>query len=305
MEYKILNENIQKIADIIKNSDCLLIVAGAGMGIDSGLPDYRGPNGLWNTWHPAKTLNMTYDKLSTHENFIEDPELAWGFQSYLTKLYHNLDPHNGYNILLNIAKEFFSENYFVLTSNVDSQFKKSGFDINKLYEVHGTKRLWQCIDKNCNKKHFPWDMNINQLPKINPKTLYAEKPLPKCIYCGKMARPNVSFFGDLNFSEKSTKIQKDKLEEWLKINKSKKLAILEMGCGKSIHSIRFVKKRDQFRMMSNEFKLPKCFLSDNLTTLIRINPDDNQLDEENKDIIVLNLGSKKGMEMISRKLNKN
>ena len=58
-------------------------------------------------------------------------------------------------------------------------------------------------------------------------------------------------------------------------------------------------------MMSNEFKLPKCFLSDNLTTLIRINPDDNQLDEENKDIIVLNLGSKKGMEMISRKLNKN
>ena len=81
MEYKILNENIQKIGDIIKNSDCLLIVAGAGMGIDSGLPDYRGPNGLWNTWHPAKTLNMTYDKLSTHENFIEDPELAWGFQS--------------------------------------------------------------------------------------------------------------------------------------------------------------------------------------------------------------------------------
>ena len=58
-------------------------------------------------------------------------------------------------------------------------------------------------------------------------------------------------------------------------------------------------------MMSNEFKLPKCFLSDNFTKLIRINPDDNQLDEENKDIIILNLGSKKGMEMISRKLNKN
>ena len=57
------------------------------------------------------------------------------------------------------------------------------------------------MDKNCSKKHFPWEMDIKKLPKINPETLYAEKPFPKCIYCNNMARPNVSFFGDLNFSE--------------------------------------------------------------------------------------------------------
>ena len=90
------------------------------MGIDSGLPDYRGPNGLWNTWHPARKLNMRYEQLSTHELFLNEPNLAWGFQSYLTKMYHNLEPHDGYKLLLNLAKNKFKDNYFVITSNVDS-----------------------------------------------------------------------------------------------------------------------------------------------------------------------------------------
>lgn len=64
----------------INDYDALLIVAGAGLGIDSGLPDYRGPYGLWNMWHPTKSLNMTYEKLSTHELFLENPALAWVFR---------------------------------------------------------------------------------------------------------------------------------------------------------------------------------------------------------------------------------
>ena len=49
---KKLREAILNASKSINDSEALLIVAGAGMGIDSGLPDYRGPNGLWNTWHP-------------------------------------------------------------------------------------------------------------------------------------------------------------------------------------------------------------------------------------------------------------
>ena len=87
----------------------------------------------------------------------------------------------------------------MITSNVDSQFLKAGFDDQKLYEVHGAKRLWQCVEPACNKNHFPWDMNIEDLPKIDTETLYATPPFPKCKHCQKMARPNVSFFGDLFF----------------------------------------------------------------------------------------------------------
>ena len=91
--------------------------------------------------YPAKELNMKYEDLSTHETFINNPELAWGFQTYLTKLYYDLDPHQGYYDLLNIAKNKFNDNYFVITSNVDSQFLKSGFNPEQLYEVHGSKRM--------------------------------------------------------------------------------------------------------------------------------------------------------------------
>jgi len=289
-----MKEEIKMAKSYINEADALLIVAGAGMGIDSGLPDYRGPQGLWNTWHPAKELGMKYEDLSTHEMFIENPSLAWGFQTYLTKLYHDLDPHDGYYDLLKIAKNSFNNNYFVITSNVDSQFLKAGFDIDKLYEVHGTKRLWQCMDKKCNKNHYPWLMNVNDLPKIDSKTLHATRPFPKCIHCGGMSRPNVSFFGDFFFNDHTTKIQSKKLLEWIESNKNKKLLIIELGCGVSVHSIRFKLKEEQYTMLSNEWKLPKSFMSSKNTKMIRINPDDTQDDG----ILKLPFGAKKGINLI-------
>jgi len=293
-----LKECTQNAAKIINDADALLVVAGAGMGIDSGLPDYRGPNGLWNTWHPSRTLNMRYEDLSTHELFISDPHIAWGFQTFLTSMYHTLDSHQGYSILLNMAQQKFKNNYFVITSNVDSQFLKAGFDDQKLYEVHGAKRLWQCVDPACNKNHFPWDMNIEDLPKIDTETLYATPPFPKCKHCQKMARPNVSFFGDLVFNEKCTKVQSVRLLRWLEINKNKKLVIVELGCGISEHSIRFCLKNDQYTMMSNEWKLPKAFLSNKNTNLIRINPD-NQTESG---VVHINLGAMKALKMIDKHL---
>ena len=295
---KRLKEAINNASKSINDADALLIVAGAGMGIDSGLPDYRGPNGLWNTWHPARKLNMRYEQLSTHELFLNEPNLAWGFQSYLTKMYHNLEPHDGYKLLLNLAKNKFKDNYFVITSNVDSQFLKSGFSSDKLYEVHGTKRLWQCIDKGCNKNHFPWLMEIDKIPQIDEKSLYALDPLPKCIHCNKMARPNVSFFGDLVFNEKLTKVQSSKLYDWLESITNKKLVIMEFGCGISEHSIRFELKNKQYTMMSNEWKLPKHFLSDINTKLIRINPDN----EESDGVVKISLGGMKAMKILNTKI---
>lgn len=290
--------NIKASKEYIDNFDALLIVAGAGLGIDSGLPDYRGPQGLWNTWHPAKDLNMTYEKLSTHELFLENPSLSWGFQTYLTKLYNELNPHQGYFDLLNICKNKFNNNYFVITSNVDSQFLKSGFDEKKLYEVHGTKRLWQCTDKKCNKTHYPWPMNIDDLPKIDDETLTALRPFPKCKYCSSIARPNVSFFGDYYFNEKNCKKQSLNLFNWLENNKKKKLLIIEIGCGVSKHSIRFTLKNNQYTMLSNEWKLPKSFLTENNTKLIRINPDDEDYEEG---IVKINFGAKKALHMLNLK----
>lgn len=292
---KATKENINKFKEYINECDALLIVAGAGMGIDSGLPDYRGPSGLWNTWHPAKEYNMTYEQLSRHEQFESNPELAWGFQAYLTRLYHDLEPHGGYKKLFNIANTNFNGNYFVLTSNVDSQFLKTGFKEERLYEVHGTKRLWQCMDKKCNKRNPPWTFNINQLPIMDEKTLLASRPFPKCKYCGGMARPNVSFFGDYNFSETVTHNQSKRFLNWIESNENSKLLIVEIGCGISEHSIRFTIKNNQYTMLSNEWKLPKSLMSEDKTRMVRINPD---CDISDKYCVNISLGAKQAFNMV-------
>lgn len=292
-----LKEAVSKSLQTIKDSSALLIVAGAGMGIDSGLPDYRGPNGLWNTWHPARKLKMRYEDLSTHQLFESDPSLAWGFQSYLTRLYHQLEPHQGYYLLLELGQRHFKNNYFVITSNVDSQFLRAGFHPEQLYEVHGTKRLWQCMNKACNKNHFPWEMTIDQLPEIDSETLYAKGPFPKCPHCGLMARPNVSFFKDFFFNEKQSQVQSSRLYNWLEKNKRCKLVIIELGCGTSEHSIRFQLDNQQYRMRSNEWKLPRSFLSHQNCQLIRINPDQ----ENETETIQIPLGAMKGLKLISQK----
>ena len=78
--------------------------------------------------------------------------------------------------------------------------------------------------------------------------------------------------------------------------KNKRLAIVELGCGVSQHSIRFVLKNNQYTMMSNEWKLPKNFLNKKKTKMIRINPDA----ENETGVITINLGAKKAMRMIAK-----
>ena len=130
---------------------------------------------------------MTYEKLSTHELFLENPSLAWGFQTYLTKLYQDLEPHQGYYDLLNICKNKFNNNYFVITSNVDSQFLKSGFNENNFMKFMEQNVYGNVLNKNCNKIHYPWLMDINDLPTIDKQNLIALKPFPKCKYCNNIA----------------------------------------------------------------------------------------------------------------------
>ena len=153
------------------------------------------------------------------------------------------------------------------------------------------------MDKNCNKKHYPWNFDVNKLPKIDEKTLLAIKPFPKCIYCNSIARPNVSFFNDHFFNEKNCKIQSNNLLNWLELNKNNNLIILEIGCGVSKHSIRFKLKNDQYTMLSNEWKLPKHFLSNNKTKLIRINPDNT---DEEDGVIHFNLGALSGLKLLCK-----
>ena len=125
---------IEKAAHVIRRSKAILITAGAGMGVDSGLPDFRGPEGLWRAYPPLKQRNLTLPETSTPHWFHTDPHFAWGFFGHRYNLYTRTQPHSAFNILKKWCDRM-DLGYFVFTSNVDGHFQKSGSPKAPLWNV--------------------------------------------------------------------------------------------------------------------------------------------------------------------------
>lgn len=279
---KNIKKEIESAKQLLKNADSILIVSGAGMSVDSGIPTYRGNNGLWGKNIKIGNEMISYDSISSLEMWKKRPELAWGFKAHFYKTMNELKPHDGYYKLLNNITNRYD--YFIATSNIDGYFKRSGFDENKIYEVHGSVNYVQCMDKNCNKQNGI--VKLTSLPLYDPDTFIATN-LPICTYCGKMSRPNVSMFGDVEFYGKPYEYQRKRLNDFISNikNNNKKMVIIEIGCGINPHSLRM----SNGQMMSGEWKMPLC--NNNIGT-IRINPYDDQNDTNT---IHIGLSAKQGI----------
>ena len=122
-----LELNLMKARDAIDAADAILITAGAGMGVDSGLPDFRGTKGFWNAYPPMKKSGLEFVDIANPKWFLTDPELAWGFYGHRLQLYRDTTPHKGFSLLKDLVQAK-NNNYFIYTSNVDGQFQKAGFN---------------------------------------------------------------------------------------------------------------------------------------------------------------------------------
>ena len=209
--------------DLVKNCETLIVTAGAGMSVDSGLPTYRGPQGLFNFWKNVK--------LSTPRAFVENVELAWGFKSAQLEAFRKNEPHEGFTILLNWIKKY-ELDYFVITSNVDGHFQKAGFSETKIREIHGSMHYLQCFDK-CQDI---WE-NDEVVP-VDEKTGKATR-IPICRYCKeRIARPNTLMFDDPKFIRSRRDIQDDRYQAFIKSTVGKRVLIIEIGAGKAVKTIR-------------------------------------------------------------------
>ena len=280
-----LKKSLEESKSILLKTDAILIITGAGMSVDSGIPTYRGNNGLWEKEIKINNKMYSYDEISSLKMWKDFPELAWGFKANFINLINNKKPHDGYKNLLNNLKKKFNNNYFICTSNIDGYFLKSGFDKNKIYELHGSVKYLQCFKKKCNLRNGI--SILEKIPDYDQKTLIA-KELLNCPHCNNLARPNVSMFGDFDFYGIPYEHQKRRLGKWLNENKNKKLTIIEIGCGINPHSIRM----NNGKMMSGEWKIPKI---SNILATIRINPNDI---EEHKDTVHIALGAKIGIQRL-------
>jgi NAD-dependent SIR2 family protein deacetylase len=124
-----MDDAIQKANDAIRTADALVIAAGAGMGVDSGLPDFRGTQGFWRAYPRYEKLGLDFMSVANPEWFHRDPTMAWGFYGHRLNLYRAAVPHEGFAILRRWAGRL-KHGAFVFTSNVDGHFQKAGFDTN-------------------------------------------------------------------------------------------------------------------------------------------------------------------------------
>eukprot|EP01116_Phalansterium_solitarium_P006429 TRINITY_DN18734_c0_g1_i1.p1 TRINITY_DN18734_c0_g1~~TRINITY_DN18734_c0_g1_i1.p1 ORF type:complete len:545 (-),score=113.24 TRINITY_DN18734_c0_g1_i1:106-1740(-) len=227
-------------AKLLHDSPAVLVVAGAGIGVDSGLPDYRGPDGFWKAYPAVKKLGVSLADISHPDWFENDPTAAWGFYGHRANLYREAAPHQGFLVLRELLTGAKSDNYFVFTSNIDGQFQKAGFAEDKIYECHGSLHWLQCsrlVDDACVDR--VWD-GERLMPEVDETDMVATSPLPHC-RCGRVARPNVSMFGDTSetWIEARSEQQKARLLAWLRgvRQKRQQVAIVEIGCGTSMHSV--------------------------------------------------------------------
>ncbi|PRX50503.1 NAD-dependent SIR2 family protein deacetylase [Prauserella shujinwangii] len=224
-----MTAGLDRAAELIRSASALLVCAGAGMGVDSGLPDFRGDHGFWRAYPPYARLGLRFAELADPVHFADDPELAWGFYGHRLGLYRRTTPHRGFDLLRKwgAAKP---GGVRVFTSNVDGQFQRAGFG--GVAEAHGSIHHLQCL-RPCGADIWPAD---DVEVTVDPETMRARPPLPACPHCGGLARPNILMFGDFAWLPERTDVQLAELREWRRAQRD--VAVVELGAGTAVPTVR-------------------------------------------------------------------
>ena len=228
-----MDKTIQQAALAIKKADAIFISAGAGMGVDSGLPDFRGNEGFWRAYPVLKNERLSFQDLANPQWFKNDPNRAWGFYGHRLNLYRKVEPHAGFKLLRKWGANK-SLPTFVFTTNVDGHFQKSGFDSECVLECHGSINHLQC-QNSCHSQI--WEAGSLKL-EVDETRLIANGKIPICPKCTKVARPNILMFGDIGWNAHRADHQYDNYENWKHLSKSAEVVTIEMGAGKDIPTAR-------------------------------------------------------------------
>ena len=159
----------------------LLVLTGAGVSAESGVPTFRAAGGLWEN-HPV-------EKVASPEGFREDPDLVWRFYSERRRKARDVRPNPGHDALAAI-EERMGDRFLLVTQNVDGLHRRAGS--RRLVEIHGSLFETRCTD--CDRPPFPDDREYGTPPT--------------CEVCRKgRLRPAVVWFGELLDLERLGRIE--------------------------------------------------------------------------------------------------
>jgi NAD-dependent deacetylase len=126
-----------RAADWIAGSYAIVVLTGAGISTDSGIPDFRGPNGVW-------TKNPAAEKRATLEHYLADPEVrkqAWRTRAESPMF--DAEPNAGHRAVAELDRR--GRLHTLITQNIDGLHQRAGVDPGRVVEIHGNVREWACL----------------------------------------------------------------------------------------------------------------------------------------------------------------
>ncbi|NPB07022.1 MAG: NAD-dependent deacylase [Aquificae bacterium] len=145
------------------------VLTGAGISAESGIPTFRGKDGLWKRFKP--------EELATPEAFFRNPKLVWEWYDYRRQLIARAEPNEGHKILARMEREL--PDFTLITQNVDGLHQKAGSE--KVIELHGN--IWKVRCLSCGAEYYDYRAPLPEIP-------------PRCKHCGGLVRPGVVWFGE-------------------------------------------------------------------------------------------------------------
>ncbi len=162
-----MQAEMEMIKALLDSTKRVVVLTGAGVSAESGVPTFRGREGLWKTHHP--------EDLARPDAFEAKPDLVWEFYNWRRDLVGKCKPNPAHYALAELERQI--PNFVLITQNVDGLHAKAGSE--KLIEMHGS--LWQLKCTKC----------------THAREDYSELPdLPECPVCGHLLRPGVVWFGE-------------------------------------------------------------------------------------------------------------
>ncbi|MGB9736644.1 MAG: SIR2 family NAD-dependent protein deacylase [bacterium] len=160
--------DLNRVKERLKNASHVVVITGAGVSAESGIPTFRGKDGLWKQYRA--------EELATPEAFARNPELVWEWYCWRRGIISKAKPNPGHMAIAELEKRY--ENFLLITQNVDGLHRAAGS--NKLVEIHGN--IWQTRCVKCN--------TIEQDNELDFRKIGV------CGKCGGQKRPNVVWFNE-------------------------------------------------------------------------------------------------------------
>jgi len=164
---------IEALAELIRNHQPCVVLTGAGISTESGIPDFRSPTGIWARYDP-----MEYASISA---FRRDPAKVWEFYALRFEVLTRAEPNEGHRALAELERRGLVR--AVVTQNIDGLHERAGSQ--DVVEVHGSIRTASCLA--CGE----------HVPLADVVTALRDAPAPWCPKCGEILKPDVVMFGEL------------------------------------------------------------------------------------------------------------